>query len=673
MPAERTYRTAHPKTTVLCLVVCITACIGIADAQPNVPVPTSPTWTPGESLGLSDVGAGELLWRSPAGLVPLPVVGVDVELTVSGVLLHGNVRQIFSNPTNETIEVLYAFPLPERAAVHQMEMVVGARRIRSLARERENARRIYEQAKQSGKKAALLDQHRPNLFTTAAANINPGETIAIELEYLEEVGWIDGEFSLSFPLCFTPRFRPPSDDEGPFLSSDRGDLENRPVRPPARIRVRLRPGTPLDEIASASHGIRFEQEADGYHVRTVDEFVPTYRDFRLRWTPRLDTRPRSAVFIEQRPEASYALMLLLPPDRESEAGSGLPTETLFVVDVSGSMAGPSIDQARHALLAALDRLRPEDRFNLMRFNDGNTTFRDTFEPATPESVEAARAWIRSLAAGGGTLIYPALMRGLDLLGESRSARAQRLVFLTDGAVSNESEVLRGIVDRLGQARLHTIGIGAAPNAYLMRKMAWFGHGLAEFVPSNSVAGDRIDTFFERLDRPVMKDLDLRWDGIDSGHAYPSRLADLHAGQPLTMYVRLDSPPDRGTVSLGGYTRSGWVETSLSLDQALPGRGVATRWARARVDALMDSLHEGAVEDDVRREVIEVGLDFNLVTAYTSLVAVEETPSAFTESRTLRSAAALPMGGTSGPLRLRLGLLLTALGLALYCVRYGSRS
>jgi Ca-activated chloride channel family protein len=404
----------------------------------------------------------------------------------------------------------------------------------------------------------------------------------------------------------------------------------------------------------------------------VDEFVLADRDFRLRWTPRLDSQPRSAVFVEERPEASYALMLLLPPAQQSEAGAGLPTETLFVVDVSGSMAGPSIEQARRALLAALDRLRPDDRFNLMQFNDTNVTFSETFESATPESVEAARGWVRSLVAGGGTMIYPALMRGLDLLGDSRSSRAQRLVFLTDGAVSNESEVLRGIVDRLGKARLHTIGLGAAPNAYLMRKMAWFGHGLCEFVPSQAVAGPRIDAFFERLDRPVMADLDLRWDGIDSDHAYPSRLPDLHAGQPLVLYARLASAPDRGTVRLSGYTRSGWVETSVSLERAISGPGVATRWARARVGALMDSLHEGAVEQDVRREVIDVGLDFNLVTAYTSLVAVEETPSANGGSRTLRSSSALPMGGTSGPLRLRLGLVLTALGLALFGVRRGMR-
>jgi len=255
-----------------------------------------------------------------------------------------------------------------------------------------------------------------------------------------------------------------------------------------------------------------------------------------------------------------------------------------------------------------------------------------------------------------------------MLGESRSSRAQRLIFLTDGAVSNESELLRGIAERLGEARLHTIGIGNAPNAYLMRKMAWFGRGLCEFVSSGDETGNRIDAFFERLDRPVMTDLELRWDGIEVDQVYPTRLPDLHAGQPLVLYARLGSDAGSGKLTLGGRTRAGWIETSASMQQATPGPGVATRWARARVDWLMDSLQEGAAKEDVRTEVIDVGLDFNLVTAFTSLVAVEEVPTALGPSHPLRSAVALPSGGTTGPLELRLGLLLSALGLCLFALR-----
>jgi len=629
-------------------------------AGPAAPAQETLThWAPGEPLGLEAVGSGELLWKTEDGWIPLPMISTDVELTVTGILVQGKVHQIFRNGTDETIEVLYAFPLPARAAVQRMEMVIGERTIRSVIRERAAARKTYERAKQSGRKAALLDQHRANLFTVAAANINPGETVAVVLEYLEDAPFENGSFHLRFPLRFTPRFAPPNHGEHPVPA--------RAIRPPARVRVDLRAGVALERVDSPSHSVVVHETDEGYRLSTTESSIAD-RDFQLRWTPRLEDRPQAAVFVEDREDARYALIMIAPPLPDSETGLGLPTETLFIVDVSGSMSGPSIQQARQALLAALDRLRPDDTFNLLKFNDRNSFFRDGFEFAEGASLEAAREWVRSLRADGGTMIYPALMRGLGALGDSRTNRAQRMVFLTDGAVSNEAEVLRGITEQLGDARLHTIGIGNAPNEYLMRKMAWFGRGLCEFVSSDGETGNRIDSFFTRLDRPVMVDLDLRWDGITPGQVYPSRLTDLHAGQPLVLYARLDRHPGDVNVTLSGQSRSGWTEVVVPLRDAVPGTGVATRWARAKVGSLMDSLHEGAEKEGVRTAVIDVGLDFGLVTAYTSLVAVEEIPSALEAARTTRRAAALPLGGTGGPLRLRLGLILVALGAVLFVLR-----
>jgi len=647
--------------------LCLALVGNAAQAQPP-----AQAWTPGEPLGLNDVGSGELLWKSEAGLIPLPMVRTDVELTVTGVLLHGEVRQIFRNATDETIEVLYAFPLPSRAAIHTMEMVIGDRTIRSEIRERAEARRTYEKAKQSGRKAALLDQHRANLFKIAAANINPGETVTVVLEYFEELAYENGAYELRFPLCFTPRFVPP-DDAQPLASPSVDRLAEqllapqRSVRPPARVRVNLRPGVALDRVESTSHAVSVHESEEGYRISTTESSIAD-RDFLLRWTSLLEDRPSATVFVEDRDDARYALLMISPPRPTSEAGLGLPTETLFVVDVSGSMAGPSISQARQALLAALDRLRPEDTFNILRFNHLNDVFREGFEFAEGDSLESAQEWVRALSADGGTMIYPALMRGLNLLAASRTSRAQRLVFLTDGAVSNEAEILRGISERIGDARLHTIGIGNAPNEYLMRKMAWFGRGLCEFVSSDGETGNRIDAFFSRLDRPVMIDLDLDWGGASPEQVYPARLPDLHAGQPLVLYARIDSSSRGGSVTLRGQSREGWLEIAVPLQDAVAGPGVATRWARAKVGSLMDSLHEGVPAADVRTAVIDVGLDYGLVTAYTSLVAVEQVPTALDASNAVRRAAALPMGGTDGPLRLRLGLLLGVLGLGLLALR-----
>lgn len=628
---------------------------------------------PSRPLDATDVGCGELLWKSPQGLVPLPIAGLDVELSVTGAMIHGKLTQRFQNPTSEVIEALYVFPLPDRAAVHHMEMRIGERRIVSVVQEREQARRTYEQARDSGRKTALVDQRRPNLFTTSVANINPGETVAIALEYFEEAQYEEGRFSLRFPLTFTPRFMPPPVKEreageeppqGPAPELVAPFVHPRsPDRPRAALRVQLRPGFALEELSSRSHDLVTRQEQGTYEIATRPESIVADRDFLLSWRPTLEEEPRGALFIEDRPEGRFALVMLVPPIPGSEAGLGLPTETLFIIDVSGSMEGPSIIQARRALLASLDRLRPEDRFNIIKFNDDAEPFRETFQQAEGPALDAGRQWVGELEAGGGTMIHPALMRGLRMMGESRSSHAQRIVFLTDGAVGNEQELFEAIVNRLGQTRLHTIGIGQAPNAHLMRKMARLGRGLCEFIADGNEAAGRMEAFFERLDRPVMTDLVLQTQGIELEEAYPRRLPDLYAGQPLLLSARLSGESTSGILELGGQTRTGWIDASLPVDEKAPrGQGIALRWARAKVRSLMDSLHDGADPAGVRTEVVDLGLAFNMVTAYTSLVAVEDRASALGSARPFRLASVLPRGGTNGPLRLLAGWVLVVVGL-----------
>jgi len=648
-------------------------------------------------VDLSRIGASDLLWKSPDGLVPLPMGGLEIELTVTGVMVHGRISQWFHNPTDEVIEALYVFPMPEQAAVHHMELVIGERRIVSRIEERVQARRIYEQAKQSGKKAGLVNQQRPNLFTSEVANINPGEAIALTLEYYQELDYVDGSYALAFPLTFTPRFFPDAMKSGPAGASsvpmqsarawapDAGDVGDamfanlaigcapfidsaHPAAPYASITVHLDLGYPAKTIVSDSHAIQVTSEADRRIVRPATGVVVAGRDFLLRWEPRLGDEPRAVIFTEERQDGQYALMMLMPPEPGSTAGWGLPTETMFLIDVSSSMSGTSIRQARQALLSALDRLRPEDRFNIIRFNSDHDAFRNAFQQAEPANLDLARAWVRGLRAGGGTNIYPALMGGIAMLGESTSTRAQRLVFLTDGAVGNEQQLLAAVQERLGDTRLHTIGIGNAPNRHLMRKLAERGRGLCEFIPGGVDARNRITEFFERLERPVLTDVELVWDGIDVAEVYPARVPDLYAGEPLLLSVKVDGEFPAGRLSLGGHTRSGWLETTLStVDGRAVGSGIALRWARARVASLMDDLAEGRDAAAVREDVLDVALNFGLVTRYTSLVAVDDVATAQGEARPAHMAGALPQGGTDGPLRLTLGLALSIVGLVLALV------
>ena len=647
-------------------------------------------WKPGPVVALGRQGTGKLLWQSSKGLFSLPMVDMDISLEVTGIMVKGEVTQTFQNPTKEVIETLYVFPLPSRAAVNYLEMRIGKRRIISVIKEKSEAKRIYLKARSEGKKAALLEQERPNLFTTSVANINPGERIKVTLKYLVEADYRDGVFGTAIPLTFTPRYIPhkvvkarlgsrePATlkaliSDAPRITPPFMKSENEQA-PRASIRIQIRPGVPLDGISSASHEILVHKEGETWKVRPRARSVVADRDFLLKWQPKLGLAPKAALLTEERKDGRFVMTLLVPPHPRSKAGRGLATETLFVIDVSGSMAGPSIEQAREALLSALKRIRPGDTFNILKFNHDNQAFREQFQPVNGQTLKAARKWVKELAASGGTQIHPALVRSLAMIGRHSSERVKRIIFLTDGAVGNEAQVFSSVVRKLGKTRLHTIGIGNAPNAYLMRKMAAFGRGLCEFISSTSGAENKITSFFAKIERPIMTDLALKWMGQKPLEVFPRRLPDLYKGEPLLIVAKLPLGRLQGKLVLSGRVQGRSLSTTLDLSaKATRDSGIATRWARAKVESLMDSLHEGAQHGKVREKVISLGKAFNLVTKYTSLVAVEQLLTALGAARTLQLAntlpagskllsnPSLPQGGTSGPLLMLLGLLLTLAG------------
>jgi Ca-activated chloride channel family protein len=664
----RTLRPSRSRT----LLHLLTACCPLAPVAIVVGVFASPTIARAgvafsaerlRPIETDQVGSGELLWRSERGLVPLPIEGIEVELDVTGPMIRGRLTQRFLNPTSETIDVLYAFPLPEHAAVGAMELRVGSRTIVAEVREREEARRTFEQARAEGRRAALVAEQRPNLFTTAAANIGAGERIEVVLEYVEEADWSEGAFRLRFPLTFTPRAGADAGDSVDRCESTAATASP-DVVPRARVHVSIAPGLALDEVRSPSHGLRVERREPGWRLDTGDEAIDADRDFRLEWRPARGRTTTSILLVEEHDGERYALLMLLPPAATPDAANGLPTETLFVVDISGSMAGPSIEQARAALHTALDRLRPGDAFNLMKFDDAQDVFRPDFVDVAPEALDAARAWVDDLATRGGTDIQAALMRAVSMTSGPSSGRSRRIVFVTDGAVENEQEVLRAVVERLGDVRLHTVAIGHAPNAWLLRKMAAAGHGLCAFVGTQDEARNDIARFLERIERPVLENVHIDLAGAVLDDVLPSVAPDLYAGEPLVVSARLGAGRGGEVARISGLTRHGVYDVALAIPAETPGAaGVAVRWGRARVERVMDGLLEGVDPSIVRAEVIGLGLAFHLVTPFTSLVAVDRDSVEEASERTSRVGSGLPQGGTDDPLRLRIGLGLLLAGAA----------
>jgi Ca-activated chloride channel family protein len=648
-----------------------------------------------------DPGTGAMYANSAAGLVPLPNLSIDAEVRVTGILVQGTLRQTFTNDSDRVIEALYVFPLPERAAVDSFELRVGDRIVRSTVRERVEARATYEAAKASGQKAGLVEFARRGLFKTSISGINPGESVAVALNWFDEAAWSEGEFSFALPLTWTPRFSPDLTPPVPRTSGSEGCFvpAAAPKAPRFSVRVSLDPGFEAAAIVSPSHRITVTGgSADGdadsggasYTIATVPG-VPPDRDFRLTWRPVRNGRPTGTVFVEPRADGLYALALILPGDPGAPTGvsagsapanrddPGLPTRTLFIVDVSGSMEGPSLAQAKEALIAALDRLGPADLFNILKFSSGSAPWRDTFQSATPTRIHEATAWVRALGVEGGTEILEALRHAGTLIESEPSRMVTRAILITDGAVDADDAAIAAATRGLGETRLHAVGIGPAPNRPLMRALARQGRGATEFIGSIDEVGTRLGGFLDRIRRPVLADLSITWDGLPPLDTRPERIPDLHSGEPLLVSLRFD-PSARGTQGvLRGVTAGGPFETPLAIAPDAPqGAGIATRWARARIADLLDGLASGRSADAVRAAVLPIAIEHSLVTPYTSLVAVEERVTANGASTPAEAASVAPgsagdgselvMGGTDNPFWLRLGVVFLAFGLALALVR-----
>ncbi len=623
-------------------------------------------------ISLAAIGAGELLERAPDGFRALPHLETRVRVRVAGPMVHGSLVQHFVNPGKQTIEALYVVPLPERATLHTLELRVGTRRIVAEVHERVEAARRYEAARQEGRRAALAESHAGNLVRLAVSHVGAGERVVVSLGYIEEARLEDGLFSHRLPLTFTPRFgaQAPAaiarQDAGtPFVPAT--DI----AAPRVDFEARLDVGLPLARVESPTHPLAVRQEGPVVVATPQDGLLLADRDFELVWEPALERDSQGTLLTGEGPDGLYGLLIVAPHDVDEHGATGLPTETVFVLDVSGSMQGPSIEQARRALVRALERLRPGDSFEVLAFSDTLRAFGGSLRPA--HEADEAIAWVRGLEADGGTELRPALERALALAERGFEQASRRVIFFTDGAVSAEDAVLARMTENAPGVRVHTLGIGNAPNGWLMREIARLGRGHAAFIADVDTVEDAMTRFLDRIERPLLAELELTWDGAEPNAVRPVLLPDLHAGTPLVVSFRADAGAPIAGVHLSGRGPDGPVELTLPARETRDGVALAQRWARAEIEAQLDRLRAGADESAVRSLVLPLALEHGILTRYTSLVAVEKQASfsAPGETRALPQAlpsgfvgsGSLPRGGTFGPLMVRLGFLLVALGTA----------
>ncbi len=646
-------------------------------------------------VSLNDITRGELLFRSTelAGYFePATQLAIDVNIEVTGMVARSTVKQTFENTDDNWVEGIYVFPLPEDSAVDTLKMHIGERIIEGEIQEKEEARATYEAAREAGQRASLVEQERPNMFTTSVANIGPRETIIIEISYLEMLNYDAGKFSMRFPLAITPRYIPGErleDDletSGTGWSADTTQVPDaskitppvlppsEPLRNPVTLKASVDAGFSLRSLESSYHTIKTET-TDNLNLVELDGPVPADRDFELVWEPDIDS-PKAAIFEQTWLGESYALIMLTPPKLQ-DVKAVPPREVILIIDTSGSMSGVSMTQAKEALRLALKRLQPQDSFNVIEFNDEARAFFERAKPATPSNIRSALREVERLEANGGTEIARALNLALD--NEPPAGLLSQVVFITDGSVGNETELFELIINKLGNTRLFTVGIGSAPNAYFMRKAAQFGRGTYTFIGDVSEVQEKMLSLFEKLENPVLTKLELEFPR--GTEFYPRIVPDLYVGEPVLVVGKL--PRANGKVLLSAQANNELWSKELNIvgkEQA----GVAQLWARQKIAALEDStVGESRLNrDGVREDIVKVALNYHLVSDYTSLVAVDKTPARTLDENLNQENipqnlpagqdynaifGGYPSGATSAPLNLLLGilgLLLAVIGLTI---------
>jgi Ca-activated chloride channel family protein len=579
--------------------------------------------------------AGQL--SSTQGVCPLE--HTDVKAEVSGALARVTVTQRFVNPYKDKIEAVYTFPLPQNAAVDDMTMVVGSRTVRGKIKRREEARALYEAARAAGHVASLLDQERPNIFTQSVANIMPGEQVRITISYVETLKYEDGRYQFVFPMVVGPRYIPGNatgrQGGGWAPDTDRVPDASRitpPVTPPGTraghdisLEVALDAGVPLGSVASPTHDVTIvTRAAHQAAVALRDKAVIPNKDFILRWDV-AGAKIADAILTHRAGRGGFFTLILQPPERLAAADVS-PKELVFVLDTSGSMSGFPMEKAKEAMRLALNGLNPQDTFNLITFaGDTHILFPEPV-PATSENLRRAQEFLAGRHGGGGTEMMRAIRAALDPSDDQNHVRI--VCFMTDGYVGNDMEII-GEVQRHKNARVFAFGIGSSVNRFLLDNMARYGRGEVEYVGLNDDGSAAARRFHERVRSPLLTDISIDWGGLPVTDVYPKNIPDLFSAKPVVISGRYTGPA-HGAIQLRGSI--GARQLSRAIDVNLPASEprhdvLASLWARTRIDDLMSQdwqgMQGGTMRADLRDAITQLGLDYRLMTQYTSFVAVEE--------------------------------------------------
>jgi Ca-activated chloride channel family protein len=553
----------------------------------------------------------------------LPLKETRADVRIAGVIADVVVTQVYRNEGTRPLNARYVFPASTRAAVHGMTMQVGDQRVRAKIREKQKAQKEFDAAKKAGKSAALLQQQRPNVFSMSVANILPQDEIRVELHYSELLVPTDGTYEFVYPTVVGPRYSKQQeaaekqDDrwvKSPYLRQ--GEAPSYKLA----IEARIAAGMPIEEVLCPTHKTRVEWQSTSSARVALDpgESDGGNRDYILRY--RLQGKQvQTGLLLYPGKDESFFLLMMQPPQRVTPKQIP-PREYIFVLDVSGSMEGFPLDTAKTLMRELIGGLRPTDRFNVILFAGGSRVLAPSSLAATPENVRQAILEIDREQGGGGTELGEALDRALELPGNEGVSRTT--IVVTDGFISAEADVFERIRTRLNRSNLFAFGIGSSVNRYLIEGMAHAGQG-EPFVATDPVEAVEVAKQFKvYVQSPVLTDISVETEGFETYGVEPMSIPDLFADRPLVVFGKWRGEA-AGTIQVRGVGGDGPYEKDFDVSTAESSddnRALRYLWARMRVQRLSDF---GGESEETRLEVTTLGLTYELLTAYTSFIAVHE--------------------------------------------------
>lgn len=576
----------------------------------------------------------------------LPLKATSADVSIAGVIADVTVTQVYENKGTRTLEAIYVFPASTRAAVHGMKMTIGERTITAQIREREQARQEYEAAKKAGQSASLLEQQRPNVFQMNVANILPGDVIEVELRYTELLVPTDGVYEFVYPTVVGPRYSELPEENAPTYEQwVQNPYLHEGEAPPYKFgfKAAISAGMPIAQVVCPSHetNIAFSSPATADIQLASSENKGGNRDLILKY--RLAGGQIETGLLLYKGETENFFLLMLQPPRRVTLESIPPREYVFIVDVSGSMRGFPLNTTKTLLQDLIGNLRPEDRFNVLLFAGGSRMFETRSVPATEANIARAVSFIDNQQGGGGTQLLPAMERALKLPAEGAVSRS--LVAITDGYVRVETETFDLIRNHLGEANLFAFGIGSSVNRFLIKGMARVGMGEPFVVTKPEDAPATAARFRDYVQSPVLTNIGLDFNGFQVYDVEPPSIPDLLAERPLIVYGKWKGDP-KGTIQVTGVTGNGRTyKADLNAAQFQPDSahaGLRHLWARKRIHLLSDFqlVSKGS---ELAKEITQLGLEYNLLTAHTSFVAIDSQVRADGESTTVKQPLPLPQG------------------------------